>query len=94
MQYFNNRIIEHKSNIIETWKITNELLNKCKKFTNITFLKDRNVGIQGKKEIPNAMNIYFRSVIEDLAGKIDESANSLLGGDYTVNLSKFKFPLL
>ena len=51
-KYFVNKIIEDKGNIQETWKITNELLNKRKKFSNTTSLKDGNTEIQEKKEVP------------------------------------------
>ena len=44
-QYFTNKIIEHKGNMKETWKITNELFNKRRKSTNITSLKDGDVEI-------------------------------------------------
>ena len=69
--YFTNRIIEHKGNIKEAWKITNELLNKRNKFTNIASLKDGNIEIQEKEEIPDALNSYFCSVDEELAEKIE-----------------------
>ena len=55
-QYFTNKIIEHKGNMKETWKITNELFNKRSKSTNITSLKDGDVEIDGKREISNVMN--------------------------------------
>ena len=69
----------------ETWKITNELLNKRRKSTNITFLKDEGIQIQGKREIPNTMNSYFCSVGEELTENIDETPNPLLSGDYMAN---------
>ena len=55
-QYFNNKIIEHKGNMKETWKINNELFNKRSKSTNITSLKDWDVEIGGKREISNVVN--------------------------------------
>ena len=70
-QYFTNTIIEHKGNMKETWKITNELFNKRSKSTNITSLKDRDDDISGKRETSNTMNSYFCSVGEELAEKID-----------------------
>ena len=90
-EYFTKRINEHKGNIKETWKTANELLNKRKKFTNITSLKDGNIEIQEKKEIPNVMNSYFCSVDDELANKVNETPNPLLKGDYTVNVSNLSF---
>ena len=37
------------------------------------------------------MNSYFCSVGKELANKIDETPNSLLKGDYTVNISNLSF---
>ena len=37
------------------------------------------------------MNSYFCSLGEELANKIDETPNSLLKGDYTVNVSNLSF---
>ena len=90
-QYFTNKIIGHKSNLKEMWKISNELFNKCIKSTNITSLKDRAIEIEGKREISNTMNSYFCSIGEELAGKIDDSPNPPLRGDCPVNESNSSF---
>ena len=76
--------MEHKDDTKETRKITNKLLDKCRKSTNITFLRDGGVEIQGKWDIPNTMNRYFCSLGEELAENIDENPNPLLRGDYTM----------
>ena len=47
--------------------------------------------IGGKREISNTMNSYFCSVSEELAEKIDDSANPLLRGDCTANESISSF---
>ena len=92
-QYFTNKTIEHKGNMKETWKITNELFNKRSKSTNITSHTDGDVEIGGKREISNTMNSYFCSVGEELAEKIDDSPIPFLRGDCTVNesISSFHF---
>ena len=73
----------------ETWKITNELLNKRSKSTKITFLKEGDVEIQGKREISNTMNFCLMG--EELAEMIDESFYPILRGNYTVNESNLSF---
>ena len=75
----------------ETWKITNELFNIRSKSINIISLKDWDVELEGEREISNPMNSYFCSVGEELAEKIDDSPNSLLRGDCTVNESNSSF---
>ena len=92
-QYFTNKIIEHKGNMKETWKITNQLFNNRSKSTNITSLKDGDVEIGEKREISNTLNSYFCSVSEELVEKIYDSPNPLLRGDCTVNesISSFRF---
>ena len=77
----------------ESWKTINELLNKGSKSSNIDSLKDSGSETVPKKEIPNKMNRFFRSVGKDLADEIDSAPNSLLSGDYAVNQNKARFHL-
>ena len=84
-QYFTSRIVENKGNMIQSWKVTNSLLNKPSKFTNITVIKDGNTEIREKREISSTLNSYFCSVSEELAKNINEAFNPLLTGSYTNN---------
>ena len=58
-QYFTNKICENKGIMRVPWMILNRFLNKCSKFTNITFIKDGDIEILEKKEVPNTLNSYF-----------------------------------
>ena len=78
----------------ESWKLTDSLLTKPSKTTNITSIKEGNTEIRAKREISNILNNQFCSVGEELAEKLDGTPNPLLTGSYTVNGSnaccKFK----
>ena len=43
----------------ESWKLTNSLLNKLSKSTNIAVITDGNTEIREKREISNILNSYF-----------------------------------
>ena len=75
----------------KSWKLTNSLLNKHSKSTNITIIKDGTTEILEKREISNILNSYFCSVGEELTRNIDEASNSLLTGSYTINDSNSSF---
>ena len=62
--YYKDRISQHSGNMKETWKITNDLLNKRSKSTNINSLNVGNIEIVDKRVISNTMNSYFCSVGE------------------------------
>ena len=64
-QYFTNKIMEHKDNVKETWKITTERLNKHRKSINITFLKDGGIEVHF-----HLTNDYY---IRDAMSKINSS---------------------
>ena len=84
-QYSINTISENKGNTREPWKITNRLLNKGSKVTNITYIKDGGIKFREKTDASNTLNSYFCSVGEDLAKHIDKSSTPLQTGTYTVN---------
>ena len=86
-----NKIVENKGNMKKSWKLTNSLLNKPSKSTNITIIKDGTTEILEKREISNILNSYFCSVGEELTRNIDEASNSLLTGSYTINDSNSSF---
>ena len=76
----------------ETWKITNDLLNRRGKPTNISSLNVGNKCVVDEREISNTMNSYFCPVREELANKIEDCANPLLTGICAVNKRSTKFP--
>ena len=90
-KFYNDRISQHSGNVMETWKIANDLLKKRSKFTNINSLNDRNIEMVEKREFSNAMNSYFCSVGEELANKIEDCVNPLLNGMYAVNNCNTRF---
>ena len=59
--YFASKIVELKSNIKETLKVTNELLNKRNKSKNIASFKNGDDEIEEKKENSKTMKRYFCS---------------------------------
>ena len=71
----------------ETWKITNALLNKRSKSTNISSLIEGDTVIQARSDISNAMSNYYCSIVIELADDIDQLPNPLLLGDYLINES-------
>ena len=89
--YYKDRISQHSGNMKETWKITNDLLNKRSKSTDINSLNVGNIEIVDKRVISNSMNSYFCSVGEELANKIEDCAKPLLTGMYTMNKCSTKF---
>ena len=69
----------------ETWKLTNALLNKYTKSTNISSLIEGNTIIQGRRDISNTRNNCFCSIGRELADEVDQSLNPLLLYDYLIN---------
>eukprot|EP00794_Sanderia_malayensis_P016541 gene16541-18216_t len=90
-QYYTNMISACQSNMKESWKTINELLNKRSKSSNIDSLKESGSEIVHKKDISNAMNSFFCSIGKDLADKIHPAPNPLLAGDFEVNKHKARF---
>ena len=72
----------------EILKLTNALLNKRTKSTNISSLIEEDTVIQGRRDISNTMNNYFCSIGRELADEMDQSPpNPLLLGNYVINES-------
>ena len=90
-KFYNDRISQHSGNVMETWKIANDLLKQRSKSTNINSLNDRNIEMVDKREFSNAMNSYFCSVGEELANKIEDCVNFLLNGMYAVDNCNTRF---
>ena len=90
-KFYKDRISQHSGNMKETWKITNYLLKKRSKSTNINSLNVGNIDIVDKREISNTMNSYFCSVGDELANKIEDCANPMLTGIYAINKCSTKF---
>ena len=78
-QYFSNKISACKGNVKESWKTINELLNRRSKSCNIDFLKDSDKETRQGKDISNLMNEYFCSIGKNIASKIEDAPNPLLG---------------
>ena len=76
-----------------TWQIVNQLLNKRSRSTTIKRLNVDGKEVLQKDAIANSMNKYFRSIGNDLAIEIPDTANPLLNNEYTVNAheSTFRF---
>ena len=66
---YSDKISQYSGYMKETWKITNDLLNKRCNAGYIEFID--------KREISNNMNVYFCSVGKKLANKIEDCANPL-----------------
>ena len=85
-QYFSEKITMQQGNMKESWKTTNQLLNKRSKTTNIESLKDDEGNfIVDKQEIVETMNGFFCSIGKDLAKKYERKPNPLLSGEYQIN---------
>ena len=77
-QYFATRVSKFKGNMKETWKTTNQLLNKRSKSTYIDLLLDQNKTISKKGELSQSMNSFFCSIGKDLANKIKGGYDPLI----------------
>ena len=62
-----------KSNIKETWKVINNVLNKNKNHNSITQIKSNNTIIKDNSAIANIFNDYFSSIGPNLAKTIPQT---------------------
>ena len=78
----------------QTWKIASEIVNKTSKTTKIDSIKVNDKVITDKKEIPNIMNTYFCSVLENLKAKIPYESNPLITCLYSIKNDSKAFNFL
>ena len=61
--YYSSMLEEQKANVKETWKILNEVINKCKnKPSRPEYFIKNNKRISKKEDIANGFNNFFTNV--------------------------------
>ena len=84
-RYFSDKVSHSKGNTKESWQTINQLLNKRSQSTNIVSLKDSYQTTFDKESIWNKINELIYSIGKKLAADIDDTANSFLSKDISVN---------